>query len=66
MPADLRNLAEKLLLVAQEHPCYSQAHRIVANCVDHLCAMAGLEEAAQRQVQLEHELERTNETRNPK
>lgn len=40
----LRGLAAQLELVAKDHPCYSQAHEIVQNCVNHLCAVAAWHE----------------------
>lgn len=45
--SDLRDLAKRLQEVAHAHPCYSQAHRIVSNCCDHLCAVAGVNELNQ-------------------
>lgn len=45
MTHDLRDLARKIEDLTKEHPAYAQASKIVANCCDHLCAVAGVHEA---------------------
>lgn len=39
-PHRLRELASQIKELAKAHPYYSQAHAIVENCCDHLCAVA--------------------------
>lgn len=41
----LRALAARIEQLAKDDPAYSQAHDIVTNCVDHLCAVARTHEA---------------------
>ena len=41
---ELRDLADKILALAQGHPAFPQAHRVVAGCTDHLTALAGFHE----------------------
>lgn len=40
----LRDLARQIEELAKNHPAYSQAHKVVQNCCDHLRAMARCEE----------------------
>lgn len=42
--ADLRDLARQIEKVAQEHFCYGQVNTIIQNAVDHICAIARVEE----------------------
>lgn len=44
-PSPLRDLAAKLYAVAKDHPAYSQAAAPVSNLLDHLSAIARVEEA---------------------
>lgn len=45
MKSPLRDLADLIDIVAHSHPAYGQGQKIVANCIDHLCAVARIEEA---------------------
>ena len=43
-PSPLRDLVRQLETVAREHPAFSQAYKPVQVCLDHLSAMARIEE----------------------
>lgn len=50
--SDLRDLARQIRLVAQTHPCWSQAHQAVAALEEHLCAMARVHEVHRELLEL--------------
>lgn len=54
-PPSLRDLANDILKLTQDHPCYSQAINRVMNLYDHLCAIAGVSELNARLRELEIE-----------
>ena len=47
----LRDLALHIEKLCREHPCYSQAWPHVSSLVDHLCAIAAIEELNRRLAQ---------------
>ncbi len=50
MTSQLRDLAARIEDVARQHPAYSQAWQPVRTLVDHLSALAGMEEASQKEL----------------
>ena len=51
MKSPLRDLAEKLQAAVINHPAYGQGSKPILNCIDHLCAMARIEEQNQTEQQ---------------
>lgn len=58
---DLCDLSDQLLVVTRDHPCYSQAIRIVQQCADHLRCVAHGIEANRRLLKRIKELENDNQ-----
>lgn len=59
----LRDLAKKIDDLCRDHPAYSQAHQIVTNCTDHLCAVAATHEANLRNLGLKDKIEELEKKR---
>jgi hypothetical protein len=53
-PPDLRDLARQIRLVAQTHPCWSQAHAAVTMLEEHLCAVAAVHELNRKLAEYEN------------
>ena len=47
----IRDLAEKIESLARDHPASSQAHSHIQTLVDHLCAIAFIEERRWKEVE---------------